>query len=371
MLNEIKSQIVNDKYFLEELYTLNTPAIVYNYNLLEAAITYVRKHIPGSIKLYYSIKANSNNDMLVYMKNHIDGLDVASIYEFEAGIKAGYSNISVTGPSFKPTDIEKVYNHNCLFDFNSISQLIKCEEFIKNKEIGVRIKIDNTPYSRFGIDIKDKEFQNFITINNIKIRKVHIHSGEKSPSSITEVCNYLKKVLNNEILRNVKTINLGGGITNLLINGEIKNFKNQLSEVGKIGDYEIILEPGRAISSLCGFLVTSVIAADISNSKKDVTLDSSAYNLFPWFLPRPISTDSRKEIITQNLWGNTCFEYDSFARDLNYPELDMDNKIIFYPVGAYSKNNHKTLHRIPYPNEYHFLNNKLTLIGGNYEYSRS
>ncbi len=176
--------------------------------------------------------------------------------------------------------------------------------------------------------------------------------------------------MQHEILSEVTTINMGGGITNLLLKGEIKNFINKLIENKYTNRFEIILEPGRAITSLCGFLITSVIAADNSNTKNEIILDCSAYNLFPWFLPRPISTNSKRAKIIQNLWGNTCFENDYFASRLIFPELNINDKVIFYPVGAYSKNNHKNLHRIPYPNEYSYKNNKLTLIGDHYEYSR-
>jgi len=370
MLNNIKSQLINDRLFIKALYELNTPAIVYNYNLLDTVITCLRAQIPKNIKLFYSIKANSNKDLLVFLKNRIDGIDVASIYEFKAGIEAGYKNISATGPSFKSTEIQYIYENNGLFDFNSISQLTNCNEFVKNKEVGIRVPVKNTRYSRFGIDIHNKQFQKFIVENNISIKNIHIHFGEKNPLDLFAILEQLNEIMQHEILSEVTTINMGGGITNLLLKGEIKNFINKLIENKYTNRFEIILEPGRAITSLCGFLITSVIAADNSNTKNEIILDCSAYNLFPWFLPRPISTNSKRAKIIQNLWGNTCFENDYFASRLIFPELNINDKVIFYPVGAYSKNNHKNLHRIPYPNEYSYKNNKLTLIGDHYEYSR-
>ena len=52
--------------------------------------------------------------------------------------------------------------------------------------------------------------------------------------------------------------------------------------------------------------------------------------------------------------------YDNFQNDPFINELDINDKIIFHPFGAYYKNNSKNLHDINFPREVYFQNGVFT-----------
>ncbi|NCG69207.1 hypothetical protein GWJ21_15245 [Bacillus coagulans] len=377
MLNSILKKIDSD--FLRKIITIESPAIIYNFNIINEVIDKLYNRIGSRseyLKIFYSVKANSNTSLLHFLSNKIDGADVASLYELNKAMKAGFNSLSVTSPGFSNEEIKQVYDSNNIFDFNSLSQLKDSYDIIKGKEIGVRIKsqftnldtnrFDKTMGSRFGIDFADKEFVKFVTKNNIIISRIHIHNGEKDSNDLETIFSIVKEILNNPLFNEIKQINLGGGFVQSFVRHGMDDFltvfdKFYSEHKTRMNNIFFVIEPGRLISNLSGFLISKVKTADYDSREqvKNVVMDASAYNLFQWFLPRPITTTSKYEKIRLNIWGNTCYERDCFAFGLCFNNLNIGDKVVFYPVGAYSKNNSKSLHEIPFPQEYVYENNEI------------
>lgn len=345
---------------------LQTPAYVYNMDILEYVIDQIKKssRSKDNLKLYYAIKANSNIEILEYLYPFIDGVDVASIHEYEIVSELFKDKrISVTGPRLNAHEIEYIYDCNGIVDFNSISQLNNCKSFILNKNIGLRIKLPYTYNnqvmgSRFGTNLDDNKF-NLLSELNVKLTRLHFHNGEKDQNFFKYLALQLNKLEENNILNEITEINLGGGLVNIISNNKMSWFLNELQIIEERyfpnQCVNFILEPGRGLVQLCGILITKVISADRDKHGNNVIVDTSAYNLHHWFKPKLLThTSKNKNKIRTNIYGTTCYEGDYFSLNKEVSELKIDDKLLFYPVGAYSKSNHTNLHGFPFPKEYYY-----------------
>lgn len=370
---------LRDNSFFEKIIKLKEPSIVYNLDFIKFIIDSIREDISNyvennsNIKLFYSCKANTNLEILTFLNPLVDGFDVASKYEYQK-VKEFKNNISFTSPYIEVETLQEIYSTNNIFDFNSISQLQQFAPYLINKEIGLRINVDledsnKTIFgkkSRFGIKFNDRRLIEILKIYALKIKKIHIHTGEKNTSISRNLVKLIEEIISNEVYDQLEIIDIGGGFFNLYKKKEdvetfwcmINDFSNNHPEL------DLIIEPGNLILALSGYLVGSV--GDISfiednNKIANLTLNVSRHNIFTWNKPNlifpPKTVENNINAVLCNIHGSTCYELDFFVNniflDKNY--LKINSNFIFGPVGAYSKANSKHLHDYPFPKEYYFI----------------
>lgn len=366
------SKFISNKTFTEFLYSLDTPAYVYHFDIIKYIFDNIKEEMRAikNLKIYYAVKANSNFEILQFLHSLIDGVDVASIYEYKQ-VKHifGDKEISITGPSFLEEDIEGFYKSNLIFDFNSISQLENCKEIVSNKAIGIRMNIPynykkNEVDSRFGISLEDDRLFELLEEFNAKIVKIHVHNGEKDEIFFRNLRNQLNILEGRKLLSDIQEVNLGGGLLDLIMKGDLPWLMKEIQNIQK--DYfrdenvNFVIEPGSALVNLCGFLITKVISADYSKDIRNIVVNTSSYNLNHWFKPKLLTHTSKKQTTFKtNIYGTTCYEGDYFCLDKLIKELNIEDKLLFFPVGGYSKSNHTKLHGLPFPAEYYFNENFL------------
>ncbi|EGQ1756162.1 hypothetical protein ACJQOU_002264 [Staphylococcus pseudintermedius] len=197
-------------------FKLNAPVVIYDLDFLLTHIEKLKKEVPNKIKVLYSVKANSNYKILKFLNNNefISGFECASIQELNLIEKLTKKHISITGPSFSYNDIKDLYDNGYIYDFNSINQIKNLGGFLFDKSIGIRIMIDkssleykNNNSSRFGITVnelmKDENIQ-YLNNNNIKIERIHFHSGEKDSKDIEKILNCVKFIYETELKKILK-----------------------------------------------------------------------------------------------------------------------------------------------------------------------
>lgn len=373
MLNKIKVYM-KDPEFNHVLLKLPTPHYIYNLNIMNLLVEEITNNIKGYdyIKLGYAMKANPNPEILNFLKDKVSFIDVASIQEFQIA-SPYFKNISINGPSFSTEELLyllKIKENSITIDYNSLSQLYAVKEHIRDKNIGVRINIPyhlkNGEYikSRFGIHIDNENLYDFIAENNNKIVRLHFHNGEKIDDFFRLIRSILDTLKSKGLLNDIQEINIGGGISNYLEKNKVKDLINQINnlknEYFKYNDVIFSIEPGHSLTFLSGFLVTSVISSDIFKEINIIHTNCSCYNNFRWFRPKIIShTSNSTNAIITNIYGTTCFEDDIFVENKYLPLLKIEDKMIFYPTGAYSVSNSTNLHHLPTPKESFFYNEEL------------
>lgn len=365
--------------FISAVMSLRTPALVYNADMIDYMVNMLHSDTEGihDLKVHFSIKSNRNNAVVKYMATLGLGADVASMEEFSVARINGIKEIKATSPYFGIDEVSMLYSNGVVFDFNSISQIRACLDVIRGKRIGLRLRVplvEETPESlglnsRFGLIGNEPELHSIIIDNQITVSQVHIHTGEKNLSVIRQICSYLEWALNNnDVFTNVEIVNLGGGLMHLYTeyNGitefwdYIKIFTEKIKKERPI---KFIIEPGMLLAFLSGFLLTSVRCADYREDKRLIVLDCSVFNLFSWIFPRPIYASSTGRLVYHSLCGSSCYENDRFVHDVLLPELNVNDKLMFSPVGAYVSSMQKTLHGLPQPQEYFYRDGLLVREG--------
>ena len=345
-----------------------TPAIVYDLDILNSVISDFRKIINSReyIKLYFAVKSNNNKDLIAYISKLVDGFDVASIYEFDIVKDLGLP-ISYTSPSISTENFNYLFN-KVNINLDSLEQVNNYLYTKATKNIGLRINVScsSNKNSRFGI-VLDCDTINYFKRENVKISSLHFHSEIRNDFYFKFVEDSIENLMKNNLLDvdEIKLLNLGGGFLNDFVSNKFEELFNfidflKVKYFSKNTKIKFIIEPGAAISIFLGFLITEVSSVKNINNKNFVTLNSSAYNLNKWYKSIPIYTSSNKSIkIDYTLCGNTCYEDDIFVDCINFNKLSNGDKIIFYPFGAYTRSNSSNLQGLNIPKEYYCKSGEL------------
>lgn len=372
---------IKENFYFEKISKLKDPSVVYNLDYVKYIINTLKNDInefvekKENIQLFYSCKANTNEEILKFISNHIDGYDVASKYEFHK-VRDLTKSISFTSPYIDKETLLEIYEQNHIFDFNTISQLEKFISIVAGQNIGLRVNVNldesnKTIFgeeSRFGVRLPDNKLKMLFCENDLRITKLHIHTGEKSVSIVKNLITYLELLLLDPIFKNVEVIDIGGGLLNLYKNRtSIQEFWQQINEFcNRHTNLRVIIEPGNLLLAFCGYLVGSLEDIDFNEeSSANLTLNISRHNIFTWNKPNliypPRSTEISSNTALCNINGCTCYELDYFCRNIVLDKKYLINgtKFIFGPVGAYVKANSKRLHDYLFPEELYFVEGKL------------
>lgn len=359
-------------------YVCTTPKLIYSSQLLMNSIDRLRVDSNDvlNFKLYYSVKANLNNRILNFIGNKVDGAEVSSEYEYKLATAAGIQRIISTAPVPSESFIMRLYEKGHVFDFDSFNSIERCGRYLSSREIGIRIRTPeqwistDTQHngSRFGICLTEKyEVSRLVSIlkeNNLSICQLHYHGRVHGFEHQKQVCDYINYLLQEcPMLKNISAISLGGGIDLFysLGNSQINGFWNAISFFSrkiKRRNIKVILEPGEQIVSTCGFLVVTVMDSVFRGGRQHLTVDSSGFNLLSWQEPWPYCISMSDHCFYGNsvrcdtvIWGQTCYEEDVFIRRMYLPKMKLGDRIVFYPMGAYTATTARHLHQIPSPSE--------------------
>lgn len=203
------------------------------------------------------------------------------------------------------------------------------------------------------------------------MKQIHVHLGEIRNSNImSQVALGMEKMVG--MFPEVEVLNFGGGLTYLysdenevtktwdILEGVIKRINKLLNRQVKV-----IIEPGMLLMAMCGYLVSTVLTSDVEGNHRIVTLDSSAWNLMYWTPPILVYTYTNNLIKDMHkICGSTCYEKDIFIQS-NYNErLDIGDRVLLAPAGAYVTSMARNMHGFPLPDEWILNNNRLYRVGG-------
>jgi len=313
----------------------------------------------------YAVKANSNLGVLNVLARLGSGFDIVSIGELERVIAAGGKpgRCVFSGVSKTKTEIQRALELGIYcFNVESAAELDRVESVAKlmsiKAPISIRVNPDvdaNThPYiatglkeNKFGVSI-DRAlvlYKKAELSKHLDVFGLDYHIG----SQITEVSPFieaLEKAL--ELISQIKAegikishIDIGGGVGISYNKEKTINIEKYIQSVlDKVGDLEVILEPGRAIVGDAGIFVTQVEYLKQSGVKSFAIIDGAMNDL-----QRPSLYDSYHQAITvednsngiKDTWdlvGPICETGDFLAKDRELT-LEQGDYIALMSAGAY------------------------------------
>ena len=315
----------------------------------------------------YSVKANSNIAILNLLARLGSGFDIVSVGELERVLKAGGNpkKVVFSGVGKRVDEMQRALEVGIrCFNIESVGELERLNEVAtsmdKIADISIRVNPDvdaqTHPYistglkdNKFGIDINivEEVYLQAAQMSHINVTGIDCHIG----SQLTETAPFmdaLKRLLTlaDKLKQQgivIHHLDLGGGlgvrykdetpalpseyITELLSNDQLK-------------DYEILIEPGRAIAANAAVLLSKVEYIKQGESKNFAIIDAAMNDLI-----RPSLYQAWQEIVplNENIDGETqlfdvvgpiCETGDFLGKDplLN---LRQDDLIAFRSAGAY------------------------------------
>jgi len=306
----------------------------------------------------YAVKANSNIAILNLFARLGSGFDIVSIGELERVLKAGGSpeKIVFSGVGKRADEMKRALEVGIhCFNIESEAELVRLNhvagEVGKMAAISIRVNPDvdagTHPYistglkdNKFGIDIEVAEdvYKKAAAMQHINIVGIDCHIG----SQLTEVDPFMDALDRVLILaEKLKTlgitlqhVDLGGGL-GVRYRDETPplpaDYTKRLFSNPLIKDYNIIIEPGRAITANAGILVTEVEYLKLSDHKNFAVVDAAMNDLIrpalyqAWQEIIPVNKDEKDQTREYDIVGPICETGDFLGKDrqLNIAQGDL------------------------------------------------
>ena len=344
-----------------------SPAYVYSLKQLKNNIFNFKKEFKSINPLIcFSVKSNSNLEILKVIKSYGLGADVVSLGEMLIALKAGIKKdkivFSGVGKTFE--ELNFAINKNILLINTESEDEIKDIEKIAMKKgkkvnIGVRLNPDTDAKTlskistgkkedKFGLNknqiLKILEIYKQSKYINITCLSVHIGSQITSHKPYEKMINVIDSLINRSKYK-FKYIDLGGGMgikyskkdKNLNYNKYLKKIKIFLKDK----DSKIIFEPGRVIIGNSGFILSKVIYVKNTSKKNFIIIDTAMNDLLRPALygakHKILVAKKSKKYIEKNheFVGPICETSDKFLNINKFQMLKKGDLLVICDVGAY------------------------------------
>ncbi len=313
----------------------------------------------------YAVKANSNIAVLNVLAKIGAGFDIVSVGELERVLAAGgqaskcvFSGVAKTQDEIK-RGLEvgiRCFNVESSAEMNRIEQVAQAMNTQAPVSIRVNPNVDakTHPYistglkeNKFGVDIDDALalYERAHNSKYINVQGLDCHIG----SQLTEVSPFidaLDKVLElvsklNDRGIEIAHLDLGGGVGIRYDDETTIDIASYIGAVlDKVGDLDIILEPGRAIVGNAGAFVTKVEFLKQNSDKSFAIIDGAMndllrpafYNAYHQVLP--VSEKAKGTKASWDLVGPICETGDFLAKDRQL-SLSEGDYLALMSAGAY------------------------------------
>ena len=362
----------SNNFFIERVKAQNlakrfgTPIYCYSYEKLKKnIIKFINNFKSFNPLVCFSVKANSNVNLLREIKKFNFGADVVSIGEMMKVLKAGFNprKIVFSGVGKTSEELSYAINKNILLiNIESKEELIEVEKIAKKKrkvvDIGIRLnpntdaktlKKISTGKKENKFGVTEKAFFNLLNYSkkskylNLKCLSVHIGSQITSYKPYEKTLGIIKKIIHKSNYK-FQYIDLGGGMGITYENEKKLNYKkynNSIKNFLKKNKTKIIFEPGRSIIGDTGILISKVIYIKKTQNKDFIILDSGMNDLI-----RPALYGSKHKIIplkrissssnkNYEFVGPICESTDKFLNIKKFQKLKKNDLIAICDVGAY------------------------------------
>ena len=361
---------------------ITTPAYICDESQLEKNLQLLKKVSDESgLNIIMALKGFALWGTFDLVRKYISGISASGLHEAMLGYET-VTNINQTelhtySAGFNPNEIDRIAKISSHIVFNSLSQLEKYFDFVKNINpnisIGLRVNPQHSttstelydacsPYSRFGVkaenlqkalDDKDSQISKYLK----QINGVHFHAlCEQGSDDLEGLFGAFEDKFSSIFpqLENLKWINMGGGHLITRKDYDVEKLINFIKSLYKKYDYKFYIEPSEAIGWQTGILVAEVLDI-VENGMKIAILDASAETHMPDVLAMPYTpnvvgaTKPYEREFTYRLAGNSCLAGDVIGDYSFDEELKIGDKIIFEDMIHYTMVKNTTFNGLPLP----------------------
>ncbi len=344
---------------------VGTPCYIYSKSSIESSFRLLSEaFVKVDPLVCYAVKANSNQSILMLLKELGSSFDIVSGGEFfrldRSGVSPDRMIFSGVGKTLDELTLAVERSIFCLvvesvFEVTQLSKI--CQEKRKLSRISIRFNPDidagTHPYistglaqHKFGLDMAAVEAGLEIIQDNPFLELVGI--GSHIGSQILDVQPYMDafdKVMQlAEQLRSkghaIEHVDLGGGFGIPYRDEPAPDFDLLASFLAeRCSGYRILMEPGRFIVGKAGVFLTKVLGCKTNHGKSFYVVDGgmndfirpALYNAYHNVLP--VSECEGTGIA--DVVGPVCESSDFFAKDRTLPNLPPGELLAVMDTGAY------------------------------------
>jgi len=340
------------------------PVYVYDFGRIKQQYEKITKAFnTDRLKVNYACKANTNINVLKYLRSLSSGLDTVSIQEVKIGLMAGFEpkQILYTPNCVSMAELGEAVSLGVNINLDNLSVLEQFGDLYPDYPICVRInphimgggnhKISTGHIdSKFGISIHQvPHILRIVEAHNMNVTGLHMHTG----SDILDVETFL---IGADLLlevahqfKGLEYLDFGSGFKVAYKEGDVstdmdllgskfmERFDAFCDEYGK--ELDIVFEPGKYLVSDAGYFLASVNVIKQTTSTVFAGLDTGLNHLIRPMLygsHHDIKNVSRTEGPTRlyTIVGYIC-ETDTFGVNRRMTEVREGDVLAFSNSGAY------------------------------------
>ena len=319
-------------------YLIDEQALRRNLEIIDT----VRKQ--SGAKVLLALKCFATWSVFDLMRQYMDGTTSSSLYEVKLGYQKFGGETHAYSVAFADHEIEEVVANCDKIIFNSIAQLERYAHHADGKPVGLRL---NPGVSCAGFDLADPARQfsrlgegDMQRIESVldRIEGVMIHNNcenddlDRFDQLLSDV-----EARYSSILRKLKWVSLGGGISFTAPGYPVEAFCKRLRRFAEEYDVQVYLEPGEATVRHTATLEVTVL--DIGfNGKKLAVVDSSTeahmLDLLIYRETAPLGEEEGEH--EYMICGKTCLAGDIFGEGRFRAPLKVGDRLSIGDAAGYT-----------------------------------
>ena len=370
--------VIGEKKFLDIINgNPDRPAFIYSTDIIRKKVALLRRALPDSMRINFAIKSNPMAEVVNFIRQHVDGLDVASGAELLLALNSGMpaEHISFAGPGKTDAELQlaiqkqvriNVESENELDRIISIGQAHNIEPQIAlriNPDFELRnsaITMSGGP-TQFGIDSEiASQVIDRANRSAVKLLGLHIYTGSQN-LNVDAIIETQQKTfaLVEQLARASNTqfaqVNIGGGFgipyypEDQALNMDVigANLAQLINAYHKqYPATQFMTELGRYIVGESGVYISRVVDKKISRGKTFIitngglnhNLRSAADNFrigkknnYPVTIANKIGLSTEPASVV----GPLCTPLDVLAYESEIPVAEVGDYFVVFQSGAY------------------------------------
>ena len=360
-----------------------TPLFLYDHAILERKLSLLRDALPAEFEIFYSVKANPNQDILRSFLELGCGLEIASAGEFEQARAAGCppGKIVFAGPGKSEPELAHVLAADIgEIHAESVLELRRIAAIAEVLQVRARVAIRVNPTAEaeggamrmggkpapFGVDEESlpEAMDTLLAAANLAFAGLHLFTGTQILDSAVLLDQYkhglkLARKVSSRVARPIQSLDFGGGLGIPYFAGDqpldLSLVKAGLQELWRevrrdpaFQGTRFLIEPGRFLVGEAGVYLMRVNDIKESRGKKYLICDGGMHhhlaasgNLGQTIKRNyPLANVSRLDSSPQEVVevvGPLCTPLDVLGRSVKLPHTEVGDLIAVFQSGAYAR----------------------------------